>query len=74
MQNQGYVSRLEHQVLRPRLHNVKDFYYLHQGTPQMIQTQSSTQEEAQSQDTKPTISTQKMGTKPTPLHKREAQS
>jgi len=52
-QTQGYISRFVHQALRPRLHRVKDFYYLHQKTLQKIQTQSSTQEEVQRQGTKP---------------------
>jgi len=52
MQTQGYVSRFEHQALRPLLH-LEEFQLSPLRTPQRIQTQSSTQQEAQSQGTKP---------------------
>ena len=51
MQIQEYISRFEHQVLRPRLH-LEGFILSPLGTPQRIQTQSSTQEEVQIQGTK----------------------
>ena len=62
-QEQGYVSRFEPLALHLRLH-LEGYQLSPLSTPQRIQTQSSTQEEAQSQDIKPTISIQEMGTKP----------
>ena len=73
MQTQRYVLRFEHEDLHPCLH-LEGFLLSPLRTPQKLQIQSSAQEEAQSQGTKATISTQEMGTKLTPLLKRKAQS